>query len=210
MQPADLFSTISAMRDGIDTLIQRGKPVSPADLQQLIAAVEAKNRPTLDAGPVAQVLAPSLLAALPTPENLRQAGQQAAATIEQAVQQATAQSQAALTAAAAELARTAERIPREVPVRGEVIGFTSLRAAGLLLGFGLVLVLGLVGAVVSRNGARDELAAGQARTAQLERWFTFYTERRQQLVEERPELAYKYFPQTNDPKPPAKGKAARK
>jgi hypothetical protein len=49
MQASDLFSTISEMRDGIETLIQRGKPVSPADLQQLLAAVEAKARPSLDA-----------------------------------------------------------------------------------------------------------------------------------------------------------------
>ena len=208
MQPADLFSTISAMRDGIDTLIQRGKPVSPADLQQLIAAVEAKNRPTLDAGQVAKVLAPSLLATLPTPENLRQAGQQAAATIGQAVQQATAQSQATLAAAAAELARTAERIPREVPVRGEVIGFTSLRAAGLLLGFALLLVVGLVWSVSSRRGVQAELATVQARNAQLEHWFTFFTEHRQALAKECPELAYKYFPYPNDPKP-SKPKKAR-
>jgi len=205
MQATDLFSTISEMRDGIDTLIQRGKPVSPTDLQQLIAAVEAKARPSLDAGQVAKLLAPPLLAAVPTPENLRQAGQQVAATVGQAVQQATAQVKAELTTAAAELTRTAQSIPREVPVRGEVIGFTSLRAAGLLMGFGLVLALGLVWAVVSRNSARDELATVQARTAQLERWFSFYTERRQQLVKERPELAYKYFPHSNDPKPaPAK------
>jgi len=205
MQPTDLFSTISEMRDGIDTLIKRGKPVSPTDLQQLITAVEAKARPSLDAAQVARLLAPSLLAELPTPENLRHAGQQAAAAVGQAVQQATAQGTAALATAAAELTRTAQAIPREVPVRGEVIGFTSLRAAGLLLGFGLMLALGLVWAVVSRNGARDELAAAQARTAQLERWFAFYAERRQQLVKERPELAYKYFPHANDPKPaPAK------
>jgi hypothetical protein len=156
---------------------------------------------------VARLLAPPLLAKLPTPENLRQAGQQAAAVVSQAVQQATVQSKAELAAAAAELARTAQSIPRQVPVRGEVIGFTSLRAAGLLVGFALLLVVGLVWSVSSRRGVQAELATVQARNAQLEHWFTFFTEHRQALAKERPELAYKYFPYPNDPKPKKPKKA---
>jgi hypothetical protein len=90
-------------------------------------------------------------------------------------------------------------------VRGEVIGFTSLRAAGLLLGFGLVLLAGLAWAVTSRNSLRTELTTVQARNAKLETWFTYFVEHRQALVKERPELAYKYFPYGTDPKPaPAK------
>jgi hypothetical protein len=106
-----------------------------------------------------------------------------------------------LATAAAELARTAQSIPRQVPVRGEVVGFTSWRAAGLMLGVVLVLVAGTVWAVSSRRGVQAELATAQTRNAQLEHWFTFFTEHRQALAQERPELAYKYFPYPNDPKP---------
>ncbi|RAK61997.1 hypothetical protein [Hymenobacter edaphi] len=199
MQPTDLFSTISEMRDGIHTLIQRGKPVSTDDLQQLLQAVEAKSRPTFDPASVARILAPSLLSEMPTPDTLRQAGQQAAAAVSQAVQQATAQSKTELAAAAAELQRSAQRIPRQVPVRGDVVGFTSLQAVAVFGGIVLVLVAGLAWAIASRNSTRTELATLQARHAQIERWFTFFVEHRQTLAKERPELARKYFPYPNDP-----------
>lgn len=199
MQPTDLFSTISEMRDGIHTLIQRGKPVSSDDLQKLLQAVEAKSRPTFDPASVARVLAPSLLAELPTPDALRQAGHQAAAAVGQAVQQATAQSKAELAAAAAELERSAQRIPRQVPVRGEVVGFTSLRAVAVFGGLVLVLAAGLAWAIASRNSARAELAALQARHAHMERWLAFFVERRQTLLKEHPALARKYFSYPNEP-----------
>lgn len=198
MQPTDLFSTISEMRDGIHTLIQRGKPVSTDDLQQLLQAVEAKSRPTFDSASVAKVLAPSLLAELPTPEGLRQAGQQAAAVVSQAVQQATAQSKAELAAAATELQRSAQNIPRQVPVRGEVVGFTSLRSVAVFGGMVLVLVAGLAWAIASRNSIRTELATLKARNAQIEHWFAFFVEHRRTLAKERPELARRYFPYPND------------
>jgi hypothetical protein len=149
---------------------------------------------------VARVLAPSLLAELPTPDALRQAGQQAAAAVSQAVQQATAQSKKELVTATAELERSAQRIPRQVPVRGDVVGFTSLQAVAVFGGIVLVLVAGLAWAIASRNSTRTELATLQVRHAQMERWFTFFVEHRQTLAKERPELARKYFPYPNDRK----------
>lgn len=125
----DLYGNISEIRDTLDTLLKRGKPVSVADLQALVATVEAKSRPTLTlpAAEVARLLAPQLLPLLPTPATLAQAGQQAAARIETAittgtqssVQQITAsvqESSRQLTAAAAALTKAAETVPRSVPV----------------------------------------------------------------------------------------------
>ena len=43
----DLYGNIGEIRDALDTLLKRGKPASVADLQALIATVEAKSRPTL-------------------------------------------------------------------------------------------------------------------------------------------------------------------
>lgn len=125
----DLYGNISEIRDALDALLKRGKPVSVADLQALVASVEAKSRPTLTlpAAEVAQLLAPQLLPLLPTPATLVQAGQQAAARIETAittgtqssVQQVVASMQESsrqLTAAAAVLTKAAETVPRSVPV----------------------------------------------------------------------------------------------
>jgi hypothetical protein len=125
----DLYSNIGEIRDLLDTLLKRGKPVSVADLQALVASVEAKSRPTiqLPAGEVAKQLVPQLLPLLPTPATLAQAGQQAATRIEAAITagtQASTQQVAAsvqestrqLTAAAAALAKAAESVPRSVPV----------------------------------------------------------------------------------------------
>jgi uncharacterized membrane protein len=209
IQPSDLFVTVAQMRDGIDTLIKRGKPVSPADLQQLIAAVEAKSRPTLDAAAVVRLLAPGLLAELPTPENVRQAGQVAAAALTGAMQQATAQGKAELAQAAEGLTRTAASIPRQVSVQGEVIGFTSVRALLIFLGFSVVLFVAMLLALVSRSGLKDELAATQARNARLQALVTFFSEGRATLAKDSPELAHLYFPYQNDPKP-AKSKKAGK
>jgi uncharacterized phage infection (PIP) family protein YhgE len=201
IQPSDLFVTVAQMRDGIDTLIKRGKPVSPADLQQLIAAVEAKSRPTLDAAAVVRLLAPGLLAELPTPEGLRQAGQAATAALTGAMQQATAQSKAELAQAAEGLTRTAASIPRQVSVQGEVIGFTSVRAVLIFLGFTVVLFAAMLFALVSRSGLKDELAVVQVRNAKLQTLVAFFSEGRATLAKDSPEMAHLYFPYQDDPKP---------
>ncbi len=125
----DLYSNIGEIRDALDTLLKRGKPASVADLQALVATVEAKSRPTitLPAGEVAKQLVPQLLPLLPTPATLAQAGQQAATRIEAAITvgtQASTQQVAAnvqestrqLTAAAAALTKAAESVPWSVPV----------------------------------------------------------------------------------------------
>jgi hypothetical protein len=125
----DIYGNIGEIRDALDTLLKRGKPVSVADLQALVATVEAKSRPTitLPAGEVAQQLVPQLLPLLPTPAALAQAGQQAATRIKAAITagtQASTQQVAAsvqestrqLTAVAAALTKAAESVPRSVPV----------------------------------------------------------------------------------------------
>jgi len=125
----DIYGNISEIRDALDTLLKRGKPASVADLQALVATVEAKSRPTINlpADEVAKRLVPQLLPLLPTPATLAQAGQQAATRIEAAItagtqastQQVTASVQEStrqLTAATAALTKAAESVPRSVPV----------------------------------------------------------------------------------------------
>jgi hypothetical protein len=125
----DLYSNIGEIRDALDTLLKRGKPASVADLQALVATVEAKSRPTLTfpASEAARLLAPQLLPLLPTPDNLAAAGKRASALIEagigagtrQSIDQVTASVQEStrqLSAAAAALTKAAETVPRSVRV----------------------------------------------------------------------------------------------
>lgn len=90
----ELYSNISEIRDTLDALLKRGKPVSVKDLEVLVAKVEVKSRPTINLGPekVAAELAPMLLPLLPTPATLTQVGEQAAARMEAAIKAGTATS----------------------------------------------------------------------------------------------------------------------
>lgn len=83
----DLYGVIGEIRDAVDALLKRGKPASVADLQALVAQVEAKSRPaiTLPAKEVAVLLVPELLPLLPTSAALTQAGKDAAARMEAAI-----------------------------------------------------------------------------------------------------------------------------
>ena len=125
----DIYGNIGEIREKLETLLQRGKPASVADLQALVARVEAQSQPTLtfSAAEAARLLAPQLLPLLPTPENLVAAGQHAAALLEAGIATGTDQGVAhivarvqestrQLTAAAAVLTKAAETVPRSVPV----------------------------------------------------------------------------------------------
>lgn len=155
----DLYGVIGEIRDAVDALLKRGKPASVADLQALVAQVEAKSRPTitLPAKEVAALLVPELLPLLPTPATLAQAGKDAAVRMEAAikagtvvsVQQVAASMQQLLatmqesarqtTAAAAEYRAATTAAPRSIPVDIKqgwrwVAGLVLVPLASLLLG----------------------------------------------------------------------------
>jgi hypothetical protein len=125
----DLYGNIGEIRDLLDTLLKRGKPASVADLQALVATVEAKSRPTLTfpAAEAARLLAPQLQPLLPTPDNLAAAGKYASALIEAGIKAGTQQSidqvvasvqesTRQLSAAATTITKAADTVPRSVPV----------------------------------------------------------------------------------------------
>jgi len=183
----DLYSNIGEIRDLLDTLLKRGKPVSVADLQALVASVEAKSRPsiTLPAGEVAKLLVPQLLPLLPTPENLAAASKQAAARIEaaiatgtqQSIDQVTASVQEStrqLSAVAATLTKAAETMPRSVPV--DFLQDWRL-PTGLVLVPMMLLLLGLW-----LGGAFSGVA--QAKYNQLQQEKQALTQANQQLLAE--------------------------
>jgi hypothetical protein len=88
----DLYGAIGEIRDAVDALLKRGKPASVADLQALVAQVEAKSRPIykLPAKEVAAQLVSEVLPLLPTSAALTQAGKDAAARMEASIKGGTA------------------------------------------------------------------------------------------------------------------------
>ncbi len=112
---------------------------------------------------------------------------------------------AAVQAAEASLVAVAQRIPRSVPLNV----FENWRSTlGFTLGPVVLLLLGMLFAGHFSRVPKVELEQVQAELAQARGAVQRFQECRAALAKERPELAYQYFPYSNDPKP-VKPKKAR-
>ena len=144
IDPADLFVTVAQMRDGIDTLIKRGKPATAAELQQLLEQVKAQGeqllsqaqkgyRITLSGEAAAKLIVPYMPTNTETARIMSEATAIMQATLAQGAKETAAQVQ--------QLQAIQTGFPRQVSIEGEVVGFTSWKAAGLVAVVPLVLVL---------------------------------------------------------------------
>ena len=144
IDPADLFVTVAQMRDGIDTLIKRGKPATAAELQQLLEQVKAQGeqllsqaqkgyRITLNGEAAAKLIVPYMPTNTETARIMSEATAIMQATLAQGAKETAAQVQ--------QLQAIQTGFPRQVFIEGEVVGFTSWKAAGLVAVVPLVLVL---------------------------------------------------------------------
>jgi len=135
IQPSDLFVVLTQMRDDMATLIQRGKPVTAAELAQLLSQVQAQGeqllsqarqgyRITLDGEAAAKLIVPYM------PTNTATARVMSEATA--AMQRTITQGTEATAAQVQQLQTVSAGIPREVAIRGEVVGFTNWKAAALV------------------------------------------------------------------------------
>ena len=135
IQPSDLFVTVAQMRDGIDTLIKRGKPATADELQQLLAQVKTQGeqllsqaqqgyRITLNGEAAAKLIVPYM------PTNTETARIMSEATA--AMRQLLAQGQQQIAAQVQQLQTIQTGFPRQVSIAGEVVGFTSWKAAALV------------------------------------------------------------------------------
>lgn len=144
IDPADLFVTVAQMRDGIDTLIKRGKPATAAELHQLLEQVKAQGeqllsqaqkgyRITLNGEATAKLIVPYMPTNTETARIMSEATTAMQATLAQGAKETAAQVQ--------QLQAIQTGFPRQVSIEGEVVGFTSWKAAGLVAVVPLVLVL---------------------------------------------------------------------
>lgn len=144
IDPADLFVTVAQMRDGIDTLIKRGKPATAAELQQLLEQVKAQgeqllsqaqqgHRIVLNGEATAKLIVPYMPTNTETARIMSEATATMQATLAQGAKETAAQVQ--------QLQAIQMSFPRQVSIEGEVVGFTSWKAAALVALVPLVLVL---------------------------------------------------------------------
>jgi hypothetical protein len=144
IDPSDLFVTVAQMRDGIDTLIKRGKPATAAELQQLLEQVKAQGeqllsqaqkgyRITLNGEVAAKLIVPYMPTNTETARIMSEATATMQATLAQGAKETAAQVQ--------QLQAIQTGFPRQVSIEGEVVGFTNWKAAGLVAVVPLVLVL---------------------------------------------------------------------
>lgn len=122
---------------------------------------------------------------------------------QQAITAALNKGVAAVQAAEAKLQASAQQIPHSVPLNVLANWRSTL---GFTLGPVVVVLLGLLlGGHFSRV-PQEELARAQAELAQARGVVAKFQQCRATLAKERPELAYKYFPYADDPKPNKKAK----
>ena len=144
IQPSDLFVTVAQMRDGIDTLIKRGKPATAAELQQLLEQVKAQGeqllsqaqqgyRIALNGEAAAKLIVPYMPTNTETARIMSEATATMRATLAQGAKETAAQVQ--------QLQAIQTSFPRQVSIEGEVVGFTNWKAAALVAVVPVVLVL---------------------------------------------------------------------
>lgn len=169
----ELLEDINALRRGIETLnkrsLEQGRPVSRAELDEVLATVKQEVRFTINYQGVAEAIQPHLA----TPAKVEKT----------------------LTTGTAQLQQVIDRIPRSVPVVGEVWGFTHVR-----LGVGVVALLLMLTSLSTYLW--KEKAAAEAQVAQLQqeqaqkKWaLEWLTKGYWDLKRDNPKVVKKYFPQ---------------
>ena len=154
MEPIDVFSKITYLEEGMKKLLAE-KPASSEEIQQLLAAVEAKAQPTvrfdtealaehlaprvaaqipaLNAAAVAKQLGPLLMKELPTPAALQQAGTELLAKINSEYKRLDQQVRAMLASISARFDTMEQRVDSTVNRVPTTVGLNAFYDKRLLL-----------------------------------------------------------------------------
>jgi len=169
----ELLDDIKALRRGIEALnkrsLEQGQPISRAEVDEVLAKVEKGTRFTIDYKGIAAQIQPHLA----TPDTIA----------------------AAVATGSQQLAQVIDQIPRSVPLKDKVWGFTSVYA---LMGVSFILLafFALSGYAWKEKGtaeAKTELL--QQQLAQKQATLNWLTKGYVDLKQANPKAAQKYFPQ---------------
>ena len=169
----ELLQDINALRRGIEALnkrsLEQGKPVSRAELDEVLAKVKQEVRFTINYQGVAEAIQPHLA----TPAKVENT----------------------LTTGTAQLQQVIDRIPRSVPLQDAVWGFTSVYA---FLGVSLILVGFFAWSGYSwreKGAAEAKTELLQQQLAQKQATLNWLTKGYVDLKQANPKAVQKYFPQ---------------
>jgi hypothetical protein len=185
----ELLDDIKALRRGIEALnkrsLEQGQPISRAEVDEVLAKVEKGTRFTIDHKGIAAQIQPHLA----TPDTI-------AAAVATGTQQLT---------------QIIGQIPRTIPVVGDVVGFTSWRAALLCLFTPLLLVLAAFFSVgVFNNVPKADYEAQRAVNQGLAKERDYYRQQIQRFTKEMNsdrearKMTQYYFPKYGSPPTKAK------
>lgn len=169
----ELLDDIKALRRGIEALnkrsLEQGQPISRAEVDEVLAKVEKGTRFTIDYKGIAAQIQPHLA----TPDTIA----------------------AAVATGSQQLAQVINQIPRSMPLKDKVWGFTSVYA---LFGVSLILLafFALSGYAWKEKGiaeAKTELL--QQQLTQKQATLNWLTRGYVDLKQTNPKAAQKYFPQ---------------
>ena len=169
----ELLEDIKALRRGIEALnarsLEQGKPISRAEVDEVLAIVKKGTTVSVDYKGLAQNLQPHLA----TPDTIA----------------------AAVTTGSQQLQQVIEQIPRSMPLADKVWGFTSLSAfmgvSFILLGF-----FAWSGYAWKEKGAAEaKTELLQQQLAQKQATMKWLNDGYVDLKQDNPKAAQKYFPQ---------------
>jgi hypothetical protein len=169
----ELLDDIKALRRGIETLntrsLEQGKPISRAEVNEVLAKVKEGTTVSVDYKALAQHLQPHLA----TPDTIA----------------------AAVTTGSQQLQQVIEQIPRSMPLADKVWGFTSLWAF-MVVFFMLLIFFTFSGyAWKEKGGAEEKAELLQQQLTQKQATMKWLNDGYVDLKQDNPKAAQKYFPQ---------------
>ncbi len=169
----ELLDDIKALRRGIEALnarsLEQGKPISRAEVDEVLAKVEKGTRFTIDYKGIAADIQPHLA----TPDTIA----------------------AAVTTGSQQLKQVIEQIPRSVPLADKVWGFTSLYTWLVMMLIWVGFMAFTIYSWKEMGAAEAKAELLQQQLTQKQATMKWLNDGYVDLKQDNPKAAQKYFPQ---------------
>lgn len=169
----ELLDDIKALRRGIEALnkrsLEQGQPISRAEVNEVLAKVEKGTRFTIDYKGLANQIQPHLA----TPDTIA----------------------AAVATGSQQLAQVIDQIPRSVPLKDKVWGFTSIPVALSMMGIVLTFFTFSAYSWKEKGAAEAKAELLQQQQAERKATYDWLSKGYLDLKRDNPKAAQKYFPQ---------------
>jgi hypothetical protein len=168
----ELLDDIKALRRGIEALnarsLEQGKPISRAEVDEVLAKVEKGTRFTIDYKGIAADIQPHLA----TPDTIA----------------------AAVTTGSQQLKQVIEQIPRSVPLADKVWGFTSLYTWLVMMLIWMGFMAFTIYSWKEMGAAEEKTKQLQQQLTQKQATMKWLNDGYVDLKQDNPKAAQKYFP----------------